>query len=191
MGTRISLGKGFTLGRSGLRYGHSIPGVPRGWVSTGASGTLIAGGPLRHWEPARQRGAGGGTNQRCWGFTRAGDQCANRATLGLTCRIHEGQAEEAGERREAFLAANPQPAKRRAQWQGRHYLALILMVGLIWGFSAVLTRIDADYARTHDDQGQPIAPPRKTPIDCATDPIAPYVYACTDHPAIPAPYRGR
>lgn len=56
MGTRFSLGHGFTIGRSGLRYGRSIPGLRRGYVSTGASGTLLTGAGVRHWEPARTRG---------------------------------------------------------------------------------------------------------------------------------------
>src|SRR6202008_2946180 len=47
MGTRIRLGKGFTIGASGLRYGRPIPGIPRSYVSTGRSGTLLVGGRLR------------------------------------------------------------------------------------------------------------------------------------------------
>jgi hypothetical protein len=58
MGTRIRLGKGFTIGRSGLRYGRPIPGIPRSYISTGRSGTLLVGGHLRHWEPARRGGHG-------------------------------------------------------------------------------------------------------------------------------------
>lgn len=57
MGTRLSLGRGFTLGRSGLRYGHFIPGVRRGYISVGRSGTLLTGFHLRHWESGRRRGA--------------------------------------------------------------------------------------------------------------------------------------
>lgn len=89
MGTRISLGKGFTIGRSGLRWGHSIPGVPQGYASVGRSGTLLTGAHLRHWEPAQRHPVGGTT--RCQGLLRSGTQCTNRATLGLTCRVHQDQ----------------------------------------------------------------------------------------------------
>jgi len=58
MGTRISLGKGFTFGASGLRYGRTIPGLRRGYVSIGRSGTLLTGAHLRHWQPAAGAGAG-------------------------------------------------------------------------------------------------------------------------------------
>lgn len=54
MSTRFSLGKGWTIGGSGLRWGRSIPGVPRGWISTGASGTLVTGWGVRHWHPRRK-----------------------------------------------------------------------------------------------------------------------------------------
>jgi len=57
MGTRISLGKGFTYGRSGLRWGHPVPGIKKSYVSVGRSGTLLAGFHLRHWEPGRRRAA--------------------------------------------------------------------------------------------------------------------------------------
>jgi len=63
MGTRISLGKGFTFGASGLRYGRTIPGLRRGYVSVGRSGTLLTGAHLRHWQPAAA-GAGYAAAQR-------------------------------------------------------------------------------------------------------------------------------
>lgn len=104
MGTRIRLGKGFTIGASGLRWGHSVPGVPRSYFSTGRSGTLLVGGRLRHWEPNRRPTATRGTAPRCQGLTRAGNQCANTASLvpvddprpprarhALTCAVHQGQ----------------------------------------------------------------------------------------------------
>ena len=53
MSTRFRLGKGFTVGRSGLRYGHSIPEVPHSYVSVGKSGTLIAAFRVRHWRGRR------------------------------------------------------------------------------------------------------------------------------------------
>lgn len=55
MSTRFRLGKGFTYGRSGLRYGRSIPGVDKSYVSVGRSGTLLSGFGVRHWSPGRQR----------------------------------------------------------------------------------------------------------------------------------------
>lgn len=73
MSTRFSLGKGWTIGGSGLRWGRSIPGVPRGWVSTGASGTLLTGWGVRHWHPGAGRrvlrsGAGSGTTSTRMGW---------------------------------------------------------------------------------------------------------------------------
>lgn len=171
MGTRVRLGKGFTYGRSGLRWGHGIPGVPRGYASVGRSGTLITGGPLRHWEPARRTPVGAA---RCQGTTQTGNQCRNAATLGVTCRLHESQAGE--------LTTAPAGTHR---FQVRRYLPLILMVGLIVGFFAAWARIDAGYARTHDSQGQPAGRAGTAPVDCATDPLAPYLYSCTEHPAVP------
>lgn len=142
MGTRLSLGKGFTVGRSGLRYGHSIPGVRRGYLSVGRSGTLITGFRLRHWEPGR------------------------RAAVPIT--------------------PEPAAAGRRPL---RHRIALLLVMAAILGFFAVLTRVDADYARTHDSTGQPVPARPRPAVDCATDPHPEYYYACTPTPAIPAPYR--
>jgi hypothetical protein len=56
MGTRISLGKGWTVGRSGPRWGTNIPGVPKSYVSVGASGTLVTGYHVRHWQGAGRTG---------------------------------------------------------------------------------------------------------------------------------------
>ena len=57
MSTRFRLGKGFTIGRSGLRYGHSIPGIKGSYASVGKSGTLLAGFGVRHWEPGKRSAA--------------------------------------------------------------------------------------------------------------------------------------
>ena len=145
MGTRISLGKGFTAGRSGLRYGHSVPGVPRGWISVGRSGTLLTGGPLRHWEPNRQG-----------------------ALIDTTGRA------ERGERRRAVLVA-------------------VLVVTAVWGLFAAIGWSNQDYAAGTSTRGQlrSVGIDPDAPVDCATDPLAPYLYACTATPAIPAPYQGR
>lgn len=64
MSTRFSLGRGWTIGASGLRYGRKIPGVPRGWVSTGSSGTLVTGAGVRHWSGSGRGRAGGGAPAR-------------------------------------------------------------------------------------------------------------------------------
>jgi hypothetical protein len=143
MGTRISLGKGFTAGRSGLRYGHSVPGVPRGWISVGRSGTLLTGGPLRHWEP-NHRGA-------------------------------------------SPLATAERRTRRRA------VLTAILIVTAVWGMFAAIGWADRDYAAANSTRGQlrSVGIDPDAVVDCATDPLAPYLYACTATPAIPAPYRGR
>jgi hypothetical protein len=112
MGTRISLGKGFTIGRSGLRYGRSIPGVPRGYVSTGRSGTLITGAHLRHWEPNRRQGTPAATAAagRCGGTLASGGRCTNSATQGLVCRRHLAQLDAV---QAAVLAARPASAADR------------------------------------------------------------------------------
>ena len=133
MGTRISLGRGFTYGASGLRYGRSIPGVPRGYASVGKSGTLITGGPLRHWEPSRRTPSGAA---RCQGTTQAGDQCANSATLGTVCRRHEGQAGEA-------LAADPDFG--RTQWGAGAIFLLVVMLALIIGFFSLMASATDSY----------------------------------------------
>jgi len=101
MGTRFSLGRGWTIGASGLRYGRSIPGVPRGYVSVGRSGTLLTGAHVRHWEPARRRRgqgparpAAGGLGAPCLGTAAStGTTCRNPAPHGaLTCAAHADQA---------------------------------------------------------------------------------------------------
>jgi hypothetical protein len=136
MGTRISLGKGFTVGRSGLRYGRSIPGVPRGYASVGASGTLITGGPLRHWEPAGRRR--GGSTARCGGITQQGNQCANSATLGLVCRRHADQLKEV----EAIITAGPTP--RPANGRTLFFFA-VLAIAAVMGLSSAVDHAEQDY----------------------------------------------
>jgi hypothetical protein len=102
MGTRLRLGHGFTIGASGLRYGRGIPGIKGSYVSTGASGTLLTGFGVRHWQPHRRPPVGTSARPRCQGLTKAGAQCANSASWSgvvdgragppMTCQRHQDQA---------------------------------------------------------------------------------------------------
>lgn len=132
MGTRIRLGSGFTFGASGLRWGHSIPGLRRSYFSTGRSGTLLVGGRLRHWEPNRRPPAARGTAPRCQGVTAKGAQCTNTASMvpvddprplgargALTCVVHQSQCAALATTQEAGRTDWDAELERRRQAQGR------------------------------------------------------------------------
>jgi hypothetical protein len=152
VGLRVRICKGVTFGRSGLRFNTRLG---KTYLSTGRSGTLIAGKGWRYWAPNRSRSPRA-VNGPCQGTTKAGAPCANAATLGMTCRIHAAQAPAIQARTAAAAAARAEEKAaeqrrraeertrlateanaRRAKWRAEHphfgtaMLAVLLLFGLI------------------------------------------------------------